>query len=259
HELAHQWWGHQVIGADVQGSTMIVESLAQYSALMAMEHEYGADHMKRFLAFELDRYLQGRGGEAIDEMPLYLVENQPYIHYRKGSLVLYAIKDYIGEDNMNLALADFLDKFAFGEAPYPTTRDLISSIRAFTPDEYQSVITDMLERIVLFDLRVTDSQVTELADGQYEVVIDVSARKFEASGGGEESEITIRDWVDIGVFGAEDPTTGVPEVLYLQKHLIEHNQQQISVTVSARPVTLGIDPLNKLIDRNPSDNVRSAR
>ena len=259
HELAHQWWGHQVIGADVQGSTMIVESLAQYSALMAMEREYGADHMKRFLAFELDRYLQGRGGEAIDEMPLYLVENQPYIHYRKGSLVLYAIKDYIGEDNMNLALAEFLDKFAFGEAPFPTTRDLISSIRAFTPEEYQSVITDMLERIVLFDLRVTDSQVTELADGQYEVVIDVSARKFEASGGGEESEITIRDWVDIGVFGAEDPATGVPEVLYLQKHLIEQNQQQVTVTVNARPETLGIDPLNKLIDRNPSDNVTSAR
>jgi len=259
HELAHQWWGHQVIGADVQGSTMIVESLAQYSALMAMEREYGADHMKRFLAFELDRYLQGRGGEAIDEMPLYLVENQPYIHYRKGSLVLYAIKDYIGEDNMNRALADFLDKFAFGEAPYPTTRDLIISIRAHTPEEYQSVITDMLERIVLFDMRVSDSQVTELADGQYQVTIDVSAHKFEATGGGEESEITIRDWVDVGVFGAEDAVTGVPEILYLQKHLIDSNQQQITVTVSSPPETVGIDPLNKLIDRIPSDNVSSVQ
>jgi ABC-2 type transport system permease protein len=259
HELAHQWWGHQVIGADVQGSTMIVESLAQYSALMAMEREYGADHMKRFLAFELDRYLQGRGGEAIDEMPLYLVENQPYIHYRKGSLVLYAIKDYIGEDNMNRALADFLARFAFGEAPYPTTRDLISSIRAYTPDEYQSVITDMLERIILFDLRVADSRVTELADGQFDVIIDVTARKFEASGGGEETEIIINDWVDIGVFGAEDPATGVPGILYLQKHRIDRNQQQISVRVGSQPVTLGIDPLNKLIDRNPADNVAAAR
>ncbi|MDP2284355.1 MAG: hypothetical protein Q8L06_09460, partial [Pseudohongiella sp.] len=231
----------------------------QYSALMAMEREYGADHMKRFLAFELDRYLQGRGGEAIDEMPMYLVENQPYIHYRKGSLVLYAIKDYIGEDNMNRALADFLDKFAFGEAPYPTTRDLISSIRAHTPEEYQSVITDMLERIVLFDLRVTESQVTELANGQYELSIDVSARKFEATGGGEESEITIRDWVDVGVFGEEDPATGVPVILYLQKHLIDQNQQQIKVTVSSQPDTVGIDPLNKLIDRIPSDNVTAAQ
>jgi ABC-2 type transport system permease protein len=259
HELAHQWWGHQVIGADVQGSTMIVESLAQYSALMAMEREYGPDHMQRFLAFELDRYLQGRGGEAIEEMPLYLVENQAYIHYRKGSLVLYAIKDYIGEDNMNRALADFLDKFAFGEPPYPTTRDLISSIRAHTPAEFQHVITDMLERIVLFDLRVTDSQLTTLADGRYEVTLEISADKFEASGGGVESSVNIADWVDVGVFGAEDPFTGVPTTLYLQKHLIDRNQQQIVVTVDSEPVTVGIDPLNKLIDRNPSDNVIPAQ
>ncbi|MEJ7804985.1 MAG: M1 family aminopeptidase, partial [Telluria sp.] len=31
HELAHQWWGHQVMGADVQGASMLVESLAEYS------------------------------------------------------------------------------------------------------------------------------------------------------------------------------------------------------------------------------------
>src|SRR3954471_2428505 len=39
HEMAHQWWGHQVIGAKVQGSTMLTESLAQYSAMMVMEKE----------------------------------------------------------------------------------------------------------------------------------------------------------------------------------------------------------------------------
>jgi hypothetical protein len=160
---------------------------------------------------------------------------------------------------MNRALADFLDKFAFGEAPYPTTRDLISSIRSHTPPEFQDVITDMLERIVLFDLRVTDSQLSTLADGRYEVTLEISAGKFEASGGGEESAITINDWVDVGVFGAEDPLTGVPTMLYLQKHLINSNEQQIVVTVDSEPVSVGIDPLNKLIDRNPSDNVVPAQ
>ncbi len=36
HELAHQWWAHQVVGAAQQGMTVIVETLAQYSALMVM-------------------------------------------------------------------------------------------------------------------------------------------------------------------------------------------------------------------------------
>jgi ABC-type transport system involved in multi-copper enzyme maturation permease subunit len=96
HEVAHQWWAHQVSAANVQGSTSIIETLAQYSALMLMEREYGPHMMRRFLKYELDNYLSSRGGEAIEELPLYRVENQGYIHYRKGSIVMYALKDYLG-------------------------------------------------------------------------------------------------------------------------------------------------------------------
>jgi len=34
HELAHQWWAHQVVGSLTQGSSLMSETLAQYSALM---------------------------------------------------------------------------------------------------------------------------------------------------------------------------------------------------------------------------------
>lgn len=53
--------------------------------------------MRRFLRYELDRYLSGRGGEAIEEQPLARVEGQQYIHYNKGSLVFYRLRDEIGE------------------------------------------------------------------------------------------------------------------------------------------------------------------
>ena len=98
HEVAHQWWAHQVVGANVQGATMLSETLAQYSALMVMKRKYGDAKMRRFLKYELDRYLLGRGTEQKKELPLSRVENQPYIHYRKGSLAMYALQDYIGED-----------------------------------------------------------------------------------------------------------------------------------------------------------------
>ena len=75
------------IGADAQGSTVLSETLAQYSALMVMEHEFGAANMRKFLEYELDGYLTGRSVERQREMPLELVENQPYIHYNKVSLV----------------------------------------------------------------------------------------------------------------------------------------------------------------------------
>jgi hypothetical protein len=42
--------------------------------------------MRKFLKYELDRYLSGRAGERVEEEPLALVQpNQQYIHYRKGS------------------------------------------------------------------------------------------------------------------------------------------------------------------------------
>ncbi len=257
HEVAHQWWAHQVLGANVQGQTMIVESLAQYSALMVMEEKYGQAHMKRFLEFELDSYLQGRGGEQIGEMPLYLVENQPYIHYRKGSVVLYALKDYIGEDRINLALSRFIDKYAFKGAPFPTTLDLIAEIRAVAGPEHDELITDLVERIILFDLRVVASNVTERDDGRFEVEIDVLAKKYEADGEGVETEVPMATLIDIGVLGEKSAVTDIPEIIYLEKFEVTGGEQQFTVVVDERPVSVGIDPLNKLIDRDPSDNVKA--
>ena len=42
HETGHQWWGHQVMSAYVQGATSIDETMAQYTALMVMKHHFGA-------------------------------------------------------------------------------------------------------------------------------------------------------------------------------------------------------------------------
>ena len=62
HELGHQWWGHQLIGGMVQGSNMLAETLAQYSAYMVMQQKYGKDYMHRVMRHYLDRYLRGRAG-----------------------------------------------------------------------------------------------------------------------------------------------------------------------------------------------------
>ena len=76
--------GHQVVGGNVQGSTILSETLSQYSALMVMKHKYGERRMQKFLQYEMDRYLLGRSTEQKKELPLSRVENQPYIHYQQG-------------------------------------------------------------------------------------------------------------------------------------------------------------------------------
>ncbi|MEX2499465.1 MAG: ABC transporter permease subunit [Wenzhouxiangellaceae bacterium] len=260
HEMAHQWWGHQVSSADVQGGTVLVETLAQYSALMVMEEEYGPDMMRRFLAFELDNYLSSRGGESREELPLVRVENQGYIHYRKGSLVMYALKDYLGEDRINTALANLIDEVAYQYDPYPRSVDLIRHLKAVaeTGDEL-ALIEDLFERITLWDLAIEDASVTENDDGTFTVSMEVKAAKLEADGLGRETEVELNMPIDIGVFTMrpDDDDFSPNAVLHLEKHRVTSGDSTFELTVDQRPAVVGIDPYHKLIDRKSDDNVKS--
>jgi ABC-2 type transport system permease protein len=92
HELAHQWWGHQVVPNSTRGSNLISEALAEYTALILTERKYGADNMKRFLKDELDGYLRGRANESKKEN-VFINCNRAYQWYQKGSMVFYGLRD----------------------------------------------------------------------------------------------------------------------------------------------------------------------
>ncbi len=249
HEIAHQWWAHQVIGGNVQGSTVMSETLAQYSALMVMKQKLGAAQMKRFLRYELDRYLIGRGLEREKELPLALNENQGYIHYNKGSLVMYALQDYIGEDRVNQALAAYVRAAGYQEPPYTTSRELLAHLRQVTPEDQHYLIEDLFETITLFDNRALSAQYRETPEGQFEVTLKISCAKFRADEQGRETQQPLNDLVDIGLFDADD------QPLLLEKRRVLEKEQTLTLTVASRPAKAGVDPLNKLIDRIPGDNV----
>jgi aminopeptidase N len=248
HELAHQWWAHQVIGANVQGETMLVESLAQYSALMVMKRKVGDARMRRFLRYELDRYLLGRSTEQKKELPLARVENQDYIHYRKGSLVMYALQDYLGEEALNRAIRAFRDEWAFRGPPYPTTLDLLKHVRAATPAHLQKTVDDLFESITLYENRAASATAKALPDGRYEVSVEVLAKKLRADELGRETEVPLDDWIDVGVLDADG------NALAVEKLHIDAPSTRLAFVVDRKPAQAGIDPFNKLIDRRPKDN-----
>jgi aminopeptidase N len=255
HEVAHQWWAHQVIGANVQGATVLSESLAQYSALMVMEHEYGRGQMRQFLKTELDRYLAGRGGERIDEQPLYRVENQQYIHYQKGSLVFYRLREELGEAAVNRALHKFLVAKAYQQPPYTTTLELLDFIRAEARPDQQGLITDLFEKISFYDNRVEEATAKKRADGKYEVTLKVHAAKRYADGKGKETAGKLDDWIDVGVFArGKSGEERDEKTLFLKRYHVTTENPSISVVVDQLPYEAGFDPYNKLIDRVSSDN-----
>ncbi|MBC3916327.1 hypothetical protein H8L32_02400 [Undibacterium sp. CY18W] len=249
HEVAHQWWAHQVISGNSKGSTVLVETLAQYSALMVMKHTYGEAAMRRFLKFELDRYLKGRSQERKKELPLAFNESQNYIHYAKGSLAMYLLQDQIGEDKVNQALRTVIAQYANQGAPYPSSAALVDALRKTAPADKQGLITDLFESIILFENRAMTATAKPLPDGQYEVALHVTSNKLKADELGVEKEVPLQDWMDIGV----DDKDGKP--LLRERKLINQKAMDFKMIVKGVPAKAGIDPDNKYIDRKPSDNM----
>jgi len=249
HETAHQWWGHQVAGADTRGASVLSEGLAEYTALMVMKRALGPDKMRRYLRYNLDGYMFGRVQENGRELPLTHDENQRYIHYRKGALALYLLQDMLGEDTVNGVLRGLLQQHAYQGAPYPSAASLANALRAVTPGDKAYLIDDLFESIVLYENRAESAVARRRPDGKYEVTIDARAAKLKATDQGEEQPVTLRDYIDFGV----DDRNGNP--LVRERRLVTQAGQQLTLVVDGVPARAGIDPDNKLIDRKPNDNM----
>ena len=273
HEIAHQWWAHQVIGAKTQGATLMSESLSEYTSLKVLEHEYGKKKMRKFLKDALDKYLLGRALERKKEQPLIYVENQQHIHYNKGAHVLYALSDYIGEEKLSAALSRYIDSVGFQEPPYTTSLEFMDFMYAATPDSLDYFIDDMLAHITVYNNRILTSEFSESDDG-YEVSFTAQVSKYRAGDKGQRiysiegdsllaevegqsrkvKSLPLVDYVDVGIFGRDEDNPDEEIELYFGRHKITDISNEFTITVDQEPVEVGIDPYNKLIDTNSEDN-----
>ena len=214
------------------------------------EEEVRRGEDARFLRYELDRYLLGRGTEQKKELPLSRVENQAYIHYHKGSLV------HVRAAGLHRrGQAEPRDPRASATTTRSRDRrtraatELLQRIRAVTPPELQYLIDDLFETITLYDNRAVSATAKALADGKYEVTLKVVAKKRNADELGKESDVAARRLIDIGVLDAKGDAARAREEADRGR-----GDDASRSTVDKRPRKAGIDPLNKLIDRRPGDN-----
>jgi hypothetical protein len=182
--------------------------------------------------------------------------SQGYIHYRKGSVVMYYLKEMIGEDNVNAALQTMIDSFGYQKPPYPTAHHLVDAFRAQTPDSLKYIIEDLFETITIFDNRIENPEVSSLDDGQYEVTFDVDVQKFRADSLGVQSPIDVNDWIDIGIFAKPEGEKKRGKTLLLERMRMTDRNKSFRFVIDEEPHEVGIDPNYLLIDRIPDDNVK---
>jgi len=254
HEIAHQWWAHQVTPATMQGSTMLSESFAEYSSLMTMKSIVKTPmKMREYLKYNHDRYLSGRSNDSDDELPLYKVENKMHIHYGKGSVILYALQDYIGEEKMNTAMRNFLEEFKYRKPPYPTTLDFMKHLEPQVPDSLKYVLNDWFKEITLYDNRLKKASYKKLENGKYQITLNIEAKKLLSDAMGNETPMQLNDWIDVGAFA----DSGEEQLLFVKRVKIDSREMAFNFEIDSIPAKLAIDPYHLLIDRVYEDNIKT--
>ncbi len=261
HEVAHQWWGHIVTPSKTSGANIISETLAEYVSLMTMKEEYGENGIKSFLKNSLDEYLSSRQFSFKPERSLIDVETGQYIWYEKGSMIMYDLQDVMGEDVVNTALRNFLNEFKYFEKGYyATSEDLYKAIYAVTPDSLKYKVDDGFKEIVLYENRVMDAKTKQLDNGKWETTFTVNSKKIYYDDTGKEKSVDEKEnLVDVGLFGEdvtnEDGVT-IKNPLSFDLKWLSPGDNTFTIITDKKPLKAGIDPYNKLIDRNSDDNLK---
>jgi ABC-2 type transport system permease protein len=259
--LAQQWWRFQVAPNNTVGSLVIPEGLSNYDALVMSEKKYGKVNMRSIVLDQLWFYLFVRRRLEEKEHPL-IKANEWFEWSGKASVVMYGLRDLIGEDSLNVALRDFKNQYAFrSKPPFAGTNDLYRILQKHVPDSLQYYLTDCFQKITLYDSKVSDVKAIPTGkNNEYKVTLKVNVAKVWIDDKGNDvPDKNMNDYIDIGVFGAESNNKdgrSQTNPLYLKKYKLTAGDHTFTVIVKGKPKYAGIDPFGKLIDRNPIDNLK---
>jgi ABC-type transport system involved in multi-copper enzyme maturation permease subunit len=252
HEMGHQW---TLPYAFVEGLPFLSEGLAWYFGIQAVRASRGEGELRRLLAFMRLPYPHRpiRRGEPL------LRALDPYLSYRKGPFAMYALSQYMGAERVNGALRRLYEKHDAAAAPRVTTLDLYRELQAVAPDSLRPLLRDLFEVNTFWQLDVERARAKPSGDSTWQVTLEMRARKMVYDSAGVETELPMNEPVEIGVFADGEPGDELAKPLYLQKHRIRSGSQTITVEVSGRPISAGIDPYHMLDweEREDDNNVEA--
>jgi ABC-2 type transport system permease protein len=257
-EMAHRWWADQIMAADMQGSRMLSETFTQYSVLLAAEHLPRQGRIPHILRHALDDYLHGRRNAQSEELPLERAESsQSYIYDGKGALVMYRLQQAMGEAVVNAALREFLDRYRFKPAPYPSAADFVTILRREAGPKFDPLIADLFEKVTLYRFRLRQETYGRRADGKIDLALTVEAHKYYDDGKGRLTEAAMDEEVPVGAFRARPDAGGFADsdVLALRALRIHSGTQILHILLDHTPAFAAIDPYGAWIEREPGTNI----
>jgi len=150
HELAHQWFG-DLVTATSGKHHWLQEGFATYYALLAEKEIFGEDYFYHKL---YQSSLQLKNAANKDTIPVLNEKASSLSFYQKGAWALHVIRESIGPKAFQLAVKNYLIKYAYKNVE---TEDFLAEIRKVSNFDTEKFRKEWLE-----DYRLNTYQVNDL-------------------------------------------------------------------------------------------------
>ncbi len=260
YQLGHQWWMYQLAPNHTLGSNSISEGLAKYGAFLLYEKKFGIDRMREFLRGESWYYILRHRFGFEKEYPL-INSNKDWVWDTKAGVILFGLKDLIGEDSLNSALREFYEKYSCRDSPpYPGSNDLYQIIKKHVPDSLQYYLTDSWEKVTIYNNKVEAVTVSSLGkNDEYKVHIRLFTGKiYRDTARNDIPAKYMNDLIEIGITADQKKSEQEKSrFIYLKKLRFTAGEHEMDIIVKGKPGMVSIDPYHRLIDNNPDGNFKN--
>lgn len=254
HETAHQWWAGRVATPAGPGHALS-ESLAKYTEAVVTEKRFGKWYLRPYQVKDSQLYFAYRSAMGEREIPLLECAEQPFVHYQKGGLAMYRLKEVLGEAHVAHALRELVMRHGY-PLQKPTATDLIDALKRGTNAAQARLIDELFRKVVVFDNDIKILSHKSLPNNKQLLTLEINIRKTDETSG-KPVPMVPDDAMDVAVFKEEvfpAAGAGAPAPIYLQRHHFSKARSVISIMVPRGPVTVMLDPLSYMLDMSDQNN-----
>jgi hypothetical protein len=174
---------------------------------------------------------------------------QSYIGYKKSTVAMYALQDYIGEDSVGVALGRIVEKYGYRLDTFALVSNLIDEFYKVTPDSLVYLVNDLFLEITLYENKIIGSSYNVTDNNQYVTTLEFETKKYYADSVGNQTQALLNDYIYVALFDEDE------NPIYYKKHLFTKDKTKIDIITDRIPYKAGIDPYLVLIDREIDDNI----